>query len=243
MSRADVHRPAPKWRAGTAKTLEFGMTTEHLKGLSMIAIFGRAVVLLATMAISLVIPAVPGASADPYPPTVETQVHVSVKPVVKENVKVKVSLRVSVNGDVEPTGEIKVKVGQVANAGAGQALARAVTEWSTTVRYEGDPIKVTSPGFAEGNYVVDARFNPDSQDLRRSSDSDTFVVNDSGPGGNPSDVDESSDGTLPDTGGPNWWWLIAGLVLVGGGAGVVVLARRRSATHAPSSRPDVAASV
>ncbi len=207
----------------------------------MLGMFGRAAVLLATMAIALVLPAVPGAAADPYQPTVEAQVHVNVNPVYKENVNVKVSLRVSVNGDLTPTGEIKVKVGK-ASGTAGQAAPRvlAATEWSTTVRYEGHPLKVTAPGFTEGSYVVDAVFVPDSQDLRRSSDSDSFVVNDRGPRDSALADDESVEGALPDTGGPSWWWLLAGLVLVGGGAGVIVLARRRTADAAPA---EVAASV
>lgn len=201
----------------------------------MVGMFGRAAILLATMAVALVLPAVPGASADPYPPTVETQVHVNVKPVYKQHVKVKVSLRVGVNGDMKPTGEIRVKIGKASGA-AGQAAPRvlAATEWSTTVRYEGDPIKVTSPGFSKGSYVVDAVFVPDSQDLRRSSDSDSFVVSERGARDDEPANDESADGALPDTGGPNWWWLLAGLALVGGGAGVVLFARRRAAEPAPA---------
>lgn len=203
----------------------------------MLGMFGRAAILLATMAIALVLPAVPGASADPYPPTVEAQVHVNVKPAYKENVKVKVSLRVSVNGDVTPTGEIKVKIGKV-SASAGQSAAGAATEWSATTRYEGDPIKLTSTGFAKGSYVVDAEFTPDSQQLRRSSDSDSFVVDERGPRDNEpagEESDDANDGALPDTGGPNRWWLLAGLVLVGGGAGVLVYARRRPTGGRPTT--------
>lgn len=204
----------------------------------MLGMFGRAAILLATMAIALVLPAVPGAAADPYPPTVEAQVHVNVKPAYKENVKVKVSLRVSVNGDVTPTGEIKVKIGKVSGSAGQSAGALAATEWSATTRYEGDPIKLTSPGFTKGSYVVDAEFIPDSQQLRRSSDSDSFVVNERGPGDNEPAGGESSDandGALPDTGGPNRWWLLAGLVLVGGGAGVLVYARRRATGARPTT--------
>ncbi len=211
----------------------------------MLGMIGRALILLATMAVALVLPAAAGASADPnYPPTVQTQLHVSVKPHFKEHQKVPISLRVSVNANITPTGDIKVRVSKVASGSPGEGLPRALAApvWSTTVHYDGHPMKVTAPGFVEGNYVVDGTFFPDDPQLQRSSDSDRFDVRDGGTvEGDDSDRDDAS-GALPDTGGPNWWWLAAGLALIGGGAGVVLLARRRQAA-APTAQGEVAASV
>ncbi len=146
------------------------------------------------------------ASADDYTPALPTSCRVSVPATVVGDRAV-VRVRVSVAGNVQPTGNVTVEVDK---------------SFSKKVRYDGVALEVLGPRLSRGEHKASATFVPD--DVKKFSgcrDAVTFSVGAEQAGG-------GGTGGLPNTGGPHLGFLLAGVGLVATGGGLVERGRRRA---------------
>ena len=126
---------------------------------------------------------------------------------------------VTASTNVALTGSVDVSI---TRSGARPVrAARAAADWTTTVRYEGEPLRIVGPRLSRGEHVARIAFTPDSSAFAGCRDSLQFGVGATGDVGG----EDDGAGLLPDTGGPHLGLLIAGLGMVG--AGSVLVARRR----------------
>jgi hypothetical protein len=145
------------------------------------------------------------ASADDYTPALPTSCRVTVPATVVGD-RVVVRVRVSVAGNVQPTGTVTVAVDK---------------SFSKKVRYDGVPVEVLGPRLSRGEHKASATFVPD--DAKKFSgcrDDVKFAVGAEHGGG--------GTGGLPNTGGPHLGFLLAGVGLVATGGGLVERGRRRA---------------
>jgi LPXTG-motif cell wall-anchored protein len=102
------------------------------------------------------------------------------------------------------------------------ARSLAAAPWTTTVRYEGAPLRIVGPRLSRGDHIARITFKPDPGPFLGCKDTVRFRV------GAQSDVggEEEGGGNLPDTGGPHLLLLLVGAGLVAAGAGLVGGGRR-----------------
>lgn len=169
-------------------------------------------------------PATLASADDSYNTDVPTQCQVSV-PSTEVGARVVLNVVVSASGNVDPTGTVEVTVSKRAKvARAAQSVAAA--PWTTTVRYEGSPLRIVGPRLSKGDHVASIRFVPDAGLFLGCSDTVRFRVGSQAVGG---EDDLAGDGdALPDTGGPDLLWLLLGLGLVTVGGAVVGGSRLRA---------------
>lgn len=165
------------------------------------------VLVSAVIAFFVVVLSVPGsarADTDPYSPKVPTSCHVSV-PAAVVGQRVVVRVRVEATDGQDPRGTVRLSISS--------------PPWSTTVAYDGAPLRIVGPRVMPGKHVARVRFVPKGNRYSGCRDAAPFGIGgeDNGP---------SED--LPDTGGPYLLVLLSGLGLVAAGGGLVEVGRRRA---------------
>ncbi|WP_182379994.1 hypothetical protein [Nocardioides sp. WS12] len=180
--------------------------------------------LLPVLAVLALFASATPANADPIEPaSVPTGCHVSV-PSSVVGARVVLNVVVSASGNITPTGTVTVTVNKAAPV-ARTARSLAAAPWTTTVRYEGSPLRIVGPRLSRGDHVASIRFQPDPGPFLGCKDTVRFRV-----GGEVGGEEEAGGGaSLPDTGGPAVLWLILGAGLVAMGAELVGSSRRSRA--------------
>ncbi|WP_156392102.1 MULTISPECIES: hypothetical protein [unclassified Nocardioides] len=183
----------------------------------------RRLLLLPVVAIVALFAPLSPANADPYPPTVPTSCHVSVPSVVAGE-RVVLRVVVSASSNIAVTGTVEVTVSRRAAAARAARSARSAP-WTTTVRYDGSPLRIVGPRLSRGDHVATIKFVPDGNTFTGCEDAVRFRVGGVRGTGDVGGV----DGNLPDTGGPRLLVLLTGLGLLVAGAGFVRRSRPSAA--------------
>lgn len=184
----------------------------------------RKLAALAAVSVAVLATPVAPAQADPYTPQIPTVTHIEVvsaepgEPVVLE-------VSASANYPTPPEGDIAVSLSAASGAARGARAVVAAPLFSTTVHFVDQPVRVEGPVVPRGRYTASAALTPADGALFLPSDATTaFRI---GADGETGGEDDSDNGGLPDTGGPDLIWLLLGTALVGAGAAGVGFGRRR----------------
>lgn len=184
----------------------------------------RKLAALAALSVAVVVTPATAAQADPYSPQLPTVTHIKVvtavpgKPVVLE-------VSASANYKTPPEGDIAVSLSAASGSARAARAVVAAPLFSTTVHFVDQPVRVTGPVVPRGRYVATAALTPDDGAFFLPSDARTAFR--MGVGGETGGQDDSDNGGLPNTGGPDVWWLVLGAGLVGAGVAGVGYGRRR----------------
>lgn len=192
------------------------------------------VVLGALFAALAFLPASP-AGAEDYPSDLATSCHIET-PGAIDGERVVVDIAVTSNSSQQPTGTAEVSISK--GGGSGRAAPGAV--WSTSVPYDGSPVRITGPRLKPGRYIANMAFHPSSGAYQSCTGTLAFRVSPGavspageGPGGSGAATGAAGGGgvgvgggLLPNTGGPHLALLLLGLGLLVAGGGVVTRSRR-----------------
>lgn len=184
----------------------------------------RKLAALAALSVAVVVTPVTGAHADPYTSQIPTATHIKVlKAEPGERVVLQVSA--SANSTTPPEGDIAVSLSAASGTARGARAVQAAPLLTTTVHFVDEPVTITGPVLPRGRYAASAALTPtDSALFLPSSTRTAFRV---GVAGETGGQDDSDNGGLPGTGGPDLLWLVLGGALVGAGLGGVGYGRRR----------------
>ncbi|UUW89577.1 MULTISPECIES: hypothetical protein [Pimelobacter] len=160
---------------------------------------------IALLVVALCVPGAARADTDPYSPKVPTSCHVSV-PAAVVGQRVVVRVRVEASDGQDPRGTVRLTLNS--------------EPWSTTVAYDGAPLRIVGPRMKPGKHTARVRFTPQGNRYTGCRDEAPFGI-----GGE--DHGPPPDG-LPNTGGPSLLVLLSGLGLVAAGGGLVEVGRRRA---------------
>ena len=169
------------------------------------------------------------AAPDPYSPNVPTSCHIGT-PAISVGKRVVLVIDVSSNSTTPLAGTVGLVLTRgPARAQAARPVAARTARpvWSTTVRFEGTPVRVVGPRLGKGAYHVRMTFTPDSGAFDGCVNTARLRVGANGPS-----PTGSSAGALPDTGGPHLAFLLLGAGLVAAGGGVLARSRRACGAHA-----------
>lgn len=184
----------------------------------------RKLAALAALSVAVVVTPVTGAHADPYTPQIPTVTHIQVlKAEPGERVVLQVSA--SANYATPPEGDIAVSLSAASGTARGARAVQAAPLLTTTVHFVDEPVKITGPVLPRGRYTASAALTPSNGALFLPSE--TSIAFRIGVAGETGGQDDSDNGGLPNTGGPNLLWLVLGGALVGVGVGGVGYGRRR----------------
>ncbi len=186
----------------------------------------RKLAALAALSAAVVVAPTGSAVAEPYTPQIPTVTHIEVL-VAEPGEPVVLAVSASANYPTPPEGDIAVSLSAASGTARGARAVQAAPLLTTTVHFVDEPVKVTGPVLPRGRYTASAALTPADGDLFLPSD--TTIAFRMGAGGETGGEDDSDNGGLPNTGGPNVLWLILGSGLVAAGAGSVGYARRRQA--------------
>lgn len=186
--------------------------------------FLAIVVLAALAALPAALPVAPASADGGYTPDVPTSCRITV-PSAPVGERVVLRVRVTAATSLPVTGDVEVTISRRAAAARAARVAGAAPVWTTTARYEGEPLRIVGPRLSRGDHIATVRFTPDSETFTGCNDAVRFRV-----GGDVGGEREDDGSFLPDTGGPQLGLLIGGLVLLVAGGGLVVASRRESMT-------------
>jgi hypothetical protein len=201
--------------------------------------FAAAVALVLTsfmVAPGLAAPA--NAADDDYTAGTRTSCHLSMPATIDVGVAPRIRVTVSPNGPVPAASTRGAARAARAEQPHGTVTVNITRNGSSiftrTAAYQGSPITILGPVINQvGRYVVHAKFRAeDGSVFRNCQDTTAFELS---KGDGPDDTDgpdgnggnETPDGLLPDTGGPDLRWLLLGMAMMVAGLGLVVASRER----------------